>query len=142
MSSTQTDWVALDTNVYLFAVRRDPEHPHCRTLLFERLQDLRVSIPREVLRELRRNLLPSELPAALAPLRRAIDVLWDFRGPPVELVNHYRALGAKKGDAVIAAHLDAGNIQTLVSENRHFLSEIPNLPFRVLSSRDLLEQLS
>lgn len=141
MSSTRTEFVALDTNQYVFAVRRDASHPACRTLLFERVKDLRIFVPREVVRELRRNLIPSELQAALAPLRRAIDVFWDYSGPPEETLLRYRTLGAKKGDAVIAAHLDAAGVGTLVSENRHFLGEIPDLPFRVMTAAEILRDL-
>ncbi len=141
MSSIRNELVALDTNQFVFAVRRDPAHPFCRKLLFERIGELRIFVPREVIRELRRNLIPSELQAALAPLRRAVELLWDFGGPPEETVSHFRNLGAKKGDAIIAAHLDASEIRTLVSENRHFLNEIPNLPFRVISAESVLNDL-
>ena len=41
----------------------------------------------------------------------------------------------------IAAHLEINNIPYLISENRHFLREITNLPFKVLSSQELLQYL-
>src|SRR4029079_18123689 len=100
-----------------------------------------VFMPREIVRELRRNLLPRELQAVLAQLRQAADVYWDVSGPPEATIKHYGGLGAKKGDAVIAAHLDASGIRILLSENRHFLSEIPSLPFRVLTAAEALQEL-
>jgi hypothetical protein len=41
----------------------------------------------------------------------------------------------------MAAHLEKEGVQALISENRHLLSEIPDLPFRVLSSKAALEEL-
>ena len=49
--------------------------------------------------------------------------------------------GAKKGDAAIAAHLEAANIRYFISENRHFLAELPALPFKVLSSEEAVQLL-
>ena len=141
MKSIRDELVALDMNQFVFAIRRDPNHGFCRKLLFERISELRIFVPLEVIRELRRNLIPSELQAAFSPLRGAAEVIWDFRDPLEETVNHYQRLGAKIGDAIIAAHLDASEIRTLVSENRHFLNEIPNLPFRVLTAEDVLNNL-
>jgi hypothetical protein len=50
-------------------------------------------------------------------------------------------MGCRLGDAAVAAHLEEKNIDALISENRHFLAEIPDLPFRVLSSTATLEEL-
>ena len=50
--------------------------------------------------------------------------------------------GAKKGDAVIAAHLEIAGVRYFISENRHFIAEITNLPFKVLTSEETLRLLS
>ena len=141
MSSIRDEPIALDTNQYVFAARGDAAHPACRVLLFERIADLRIYVPRDVIREMHRNLLTSELHALFATLRRAVEVIWDFGGPSEERIFRFQELGARKGDAVIAAHLDTAGIRTLVSENRHFLREIPDLPFEVLTSADVLSKL-
>jgi hypothetical protein len=65
--------------------------------------------------------------------------MWNKVEP--SLIHNYQQLGCKLGDAIVAAHVEAMNVKTLVSENRHFLEEIKVLPFRVLSARDLLQEL-
>ena len=49
--------------------------------------------------------------------------------------------GAKKGDAVITAYLEAAAIRYLVSENRDFLKELRSLPFTVFSSEEAVRLL-
>ena len=53
----------------------------------------------------------------------------------------WKSQGAKKGDAIITAQLELAGVSLLISDNRHFLHQIPNLPFRVLSSREAVELL-
>lgn len=45
------------------------------------------------------------------------------------------------GDAAVAAHLEEPNIKLLVSENRDFLEEIQELPFRRLSAAQALAEI-
>ena len=52
--------VVLDTNIWIFGLRRHPEFPGC-VLLLERLSQLHVILPRQVLWELRANLTEGEL---------------------------------------------------------------------------------
>lgn len=52
--------VALDTNVWIFGLRHHPELPAC-ALLLERLGQIKVILPRQVLRELQANLTEIEL---------------------------------------------------------------------------------
>jgi hypothetical protein len=69
-------------------------------------------------------------------------VLLDWTPPPDSLVAEFRARGCKKGDAFVAACLVASGVDYFISENRHFLFEIKDLPFVVLSPAQVLEQLS
>lgn len=69
-----------------------------------------------------------------------VDIQWDKADPL--LVEKYQRLGCRLGDAVVAAHLEALEVKAIVSENRHFLSEIQELPFRVLSSSDALLEVT
>ena len=142
MSSILRDLVALDTNVYVLGIRRSPQRPGCATLLFEHLPSLHVYLPVRVIAEVHRKLRQDEQQAVYSLLGTAAEVDWDFSSPPHELIGHYEQLGAKKGDAVIAAHLHAAGIRWLVSENRHFLAEIPDLPFTVITSAEALSQLA
>ena len=56
MSSIHDETVALDTNVFIFALRRDPKYSACEILLFDKLSELKVYVVLQVLLELQRNL--------------------------------------------------------------------------------------
>jgi hypothetical protein len=77
----------------------------------------------------------------LCALPRAKTVTWDYAPAPTELITQWEQQGAKKGDAVIAAHLEAAKIRCFVSENRYFLTELPTSPFQVLRSEAAIELL-
>jgi hypothetical protein len=40
--------VALDTNVFVFALRKEANYPACETLLFDKLNELQVYVPLQV----------------------------------------------------------------------------------------------
>jgi hypothetical protein len=141
VSSIHDERVVLDTNQFVFALRDIPEYSSCRELLFQSLERLRLYLPLQILIELQRNLSAEELRRLFTALRRARSVDWDYAPAPRALVELWHQQGAKKGDAVIAAHLEAAGIAYLVSENRHFLAEIEGLPFEVLTSDALLRRL-
>ena len=138
----RTEWVVLDTNVWIFGLRRQPEYPACVKLL-DSLNRLRVKIPRQILREPQANLSDGEMHEIFRILNRyseRVDIQWDKADPL--LVEKYQRLGCRLGDAVVAAHLEALEVKAIVSENRHFLSEMQELPFRVLSSSDALLEVT
>lgn len=138
MSDIRDDYVALDTNVCIFAVTRGISRPDCEELVFNRLPLLRVFLPPQVLKELHHNLHDTEVGAVLAAVRAARERRIEYWEAPTVLVDKYEALGAKKGDALVAAELDTAGIQWLISENRHFLAEIKNLPFKVLTAAEAM----
>ena len=142
MNSIRDEPVALDTNVFVFALRKDANYPACETLLFDKLAQLQVYVPLQVFVELQRNLTDNEMRGVLRALVRAKTVTWDYAPAPADLIARWEQRGAKKGDAVIAAHLEAANIRSFVSENRHFLAELSALPFGVLSSEEAVRLLS
>ena len=138
MSSIRTEWVALDTNEFIYAVRRTPGEEASVELVWERLYDLRVFVPHQVFAELQDNFTTREQAEFQTVLRTAQD--WHISYVPAEasLTDLHRRKGAKKGDALIAAELDAAGVRWLISENRHFLSEIGDLPFGVPSAADAI----
>lgn len=138
MNYIRDQTVALDTNVFIFALRRDANYPACEALLSE----LQVYVPLQVFVELQHNLNDEEMRGVLLALTKAKTVTWDYAIAPVELVTRWEQRGAKKGDAVIAAHLEANSIRYLVSENRDLLTELPSPPFEVLSSEEALRLLA
>lgn len=141
MNSIRGEAVALDTNVFIFALRKEPNFPACETLLFDKLNALQVYMPLQIFLELQRNLTVSEMRRVVRALTMARTVTWDYVPARVDLVRQWEQRGAKKGDAVITAHLEAATIRYLVSENRDFLLELPALPFTVLSSEEAVRLL-
>lgn len=53
------DWISFDTNIFFFGIREHPNFPAGVELL-ERIGELYVYIPRQVIRELQNNLQPDE----------------------------------------------------------------------------------
>ena len=141
MNSIRDELVAFDTNVFLFALSKHPSYPACETLVFDRISELKVYIPLQFFVELQRNLHNHEMSGLLRALLRAKTVTWDYAPAPMELITRWEQQGAKKGDAVIAAHLEAAKTSYLISENRHFLTELPSSPFQVLRSEEAIELL-
>ncbi|HSF34257.1 MAG TPA: type II toxin-antitoxin system VapC family toxin [Candidatus Tectomicrobia bacterium] len=141
MNSIRGEAVALDTNVFIFALRKEPNYPACETLLFDKLTALQVYMPLQIFLELQRNLTASEMRRIVRALTMAQAVTWDYAPARMDLIRQWEQRGAKKGDAVITAHLEVATIRYLVSENRDFLKELPDLPFTVLSSEEAVRLL-
>jgi predicted nucleic acid-binding protein len=135
------DWIVFDTNVFIFGIREDPKFPACIELL-ERIGELHIYIPRQIIRELQSNLLPDEVHELLGLFKRYPDhIRINWQTATLTLIEKFQRLGCKLGDAAVAAHLEEEGIETLISENRHFLAEVDGLPFRVLNAAAVLEEL-
>src|SRR5438093_12817649 len=93
-------------------------------------------MPLQIFLELQRNLTASEMRRVVRALTMAQAVTLDYAPARLDLIRQWEQRGAKKGDAVITAHLEGATIRYLVSENRDFLQELPALPFTVLSSEE------
>jgi len=101
-----------------------------------------VVIPRQVLAELQINLAPEEYQRfwqLINAYSARMEISWD--PGPTERVNHYRGLGCRRGDAAVAALTEHVGAEVLVTENREFLRDVPNLPFRLVTSSALLAEL-
>lgn len=134
-------WVVLDTNVWIFGLRRQPEKPFCAHLL-RCLRRLQVGMPRQVLRELQANLTSDEMHDLFRLFRHdpdRVDIWWDRAAP--DLLHKYREMGCKLGDAAVASQVEVMPVEALISENRDFLVELRELPFRILSAEDALREL-
>ena len=142
MTSIRDKAVAIDTNVWIFALRKEPTYPACETLLFDKLPDLQIYMPLQIFLELQRNLTAGEMRRVILALTRARTVTWDYTLARLDLIRQWEQRGAKKGDAVISAHLEEAAISYLVSENRDFLKALPELPFTVLSSGEAVRLLT
>lgn len=138
----RTERIILDTSVWIFGLRQTPAYPACAQLL-DRLGELSVVVPRQILRELQANLSEEELRAffdmASGHPKR---ILLDWQRAPLELIRNYQGLGFKRGDAVVAAHVEHLGVPLLVSENRELLAGASGLPFRILTAGAALAELT
>ena len=121
--------ISLDTNVFIFGLRKLDQHA---MLILKHLFRFEVSLPEQVERELRRNLAASEF-------RRFYELIgmlpsFSVAYQPVhdDILQLYRRFGLKTGDAKIAAFCEQEGIELFVSENRHFLRELPERSFEIV----------
>ncbi len=136
-----TERAVLDTNIWIFGLRNQPERPACAQIL-QRLSHLLVYVPRQILLELRANLYPDEMDRLFRLLNQypdQVEISWEKADQ--KLVEKYQRLGCKAGDAAVAAHIEALTVPLLVSENRDFLSEVAGLPFQVLRAEEVLQKI-
>ncbi|MEO6165307.1 MAG: hypothetical protein ABIP88_14340 [Candidatus Binatia bacterium] len=139
--SIQDEWIVLDTNIWIFGLRRVPGFAECAELLGF-LNRLRVLLPRQILQELQANFSESEMSSLFRLLNRLPSPpRIDWQKPAQETVAKYLNLGCKLGDAAVSAHLDELSVNVLVTENRDFLEELSGLPFRRLKAREVLAEL-
>jgi hypothetical protein len=71
MNSIQGELIALDTNQFIFALRQEPLYPACKIILWEKLPQLKIYLPLQVLMELERNLMMTEMRSLLVILNQA-----------------------------------------------------------------------
>ena len=67
--SIQDEWIVLDTNIWIFGLRRVPDFPACAELL-DCLNRLRVVLPRQILQELQANFSEDEMRSLFRFLNR------------------------------------------------------------------------
>jgi predicted nucleic acid-binding protein len=93
--SIRDEWIILDTNVWIFGLRRIPDFPACAELL-ENLNRLRVVLPRQILQELQANLVDDELRVLFRLINRLpIPPKIDWQKAAPETVTKYQQKGCK-----------------------------------------------
>jgi predicted nucleic acid-binding protein len=140
MTTPAERWL-LDTNVWIFGLRRDPALPACAELL-DRIGSFVVNIPLQVLKELSLNLSEREMRGFYGLLNSYpdfIEMRWE--SVPIDRVRFFEECGCRKGDAVIVAHAEALGIITIISENRQFLQTMKELPVEIVNSAVALTRL-
>lgn len=130
--------VVLDTNVFLLGLRKAHEPSEA---LLASLDRLRLAFPARILRELAANLTLREIHEFYDLFDATSDVRFDWQSPPAEVVQRYRILGCKRGDAFVAAGIEILGAATFITNNRHFLREITGFPFRILSPEEALTEI-
>lgn len=132
--TTLTDPWLLDTNVWVFALRRTEPFLACAELL-DHIGSYSVLIPFQVLKELNANLTENERRDFYQLINQHnewIELRWE--PAPLARVKFVERRGCRKGDAVIAAHAEALGIRTIVSENRQLLHTMEDLPMEIINS--------
>jgi predicted nucleic acid-binding protein len=141
MTTPPERWL-LDTNVWVFGLRRDTSFPGCAQLL-DRIGTFSVLIPLQVLKELNLTLAESEMRELYQIINQYpefIDLSW--APAPLERVRFYVEQGCRKGDAVIAAHAEALDVKIIVSENRQFLQTLRDLPVEIVNTGEAQTRLA
>ena len=139
--NTLTERWLLDTNVWVFGLRRSEAFQACAEPL-DHIGSYYVLIPFQVLKELNVNLTEDETRDFYQLINQHaewIELRWE--APPIERVKLYERRGCRKGDAAIAAHAEELVITTIVSENRQFLQTMQGLPMEIVTSAVALTRL-
>ena len=134
--TTLTERWLLDTNIWVFGLRRDQAFSACIQLL-DRVGSFSAVIPLQVLKELNLALTEDEMRDFYRLINQYpefIELSW--QPVSIEIVKFYEGHGCRKGDAVIAAHAEASGIRIIVSENRQFLQTLKDLPVEIVSATE------
>ena len=129
--------ISLDTNVLIFGLRQiDP----FAVILLKNLFQFEVRLSVQVERELRKNLSGGEFRQFYDLIGVVSTIHIVYQLPDDEVLRLYRQHDLKTGDAMIAAFCEQEAIEILVSENRHFLQELPDRSFCILDSRAMCQR--
>ena len=141
MPSPTERWL-IDTNVWIFGLRRDQNFPDSVRLL-ENIGLFLALVPLQIIKELHLNLLDDEMTEFYrlrTGFREFVEISWESVSQ--ERVRFYRDQGCRKGDALVAAHAEAVGADLIVSNNRQFLMTVENLPVRIATPAHALSRLS
>jgi len=133
----------LDANEYIFALGLFKKES-CESLIeyfLARTSAHSISICRTIVEEVRVNLTPKDFQTFTKFINLSAPIDEDFL-VPFELGARYEKKGLKEADALIAAYVEWVGADVLVSENRHFLSRNPELPFKVLNADNCLKLIT
>ena len=92
-----------------------------------------------IVEEVRRNVTPEAFREFLSIVRELTTIDEDLV-VPFELGTKYEQAGLKPADAFIAGYAEWVGSDALITENRHFLTRHPDLPFRVLTAEAFLKR--
>jgi len=132
--------LVLDANEYIFALGLFKKES-CESLfkkLIESFPSHSVSICRTITEEVRDNLSPRDFQTFIKFINILTTIDEDFL-IPFELGAKYERKGLKEADAFIAAYTEWVGADALITENRHFLTQNPALPFKILTAEKCLK---
>ncbi len=130
--------ICIDSNQFIFGLAGTDAASEQLLLL---LPGLDVVIPRLVMNEVTRNLNDLDVKTLYTLLDKAPQVMIIDTPVPDELVVKYIGLGLReKGDAFIGAFAEWQQVTYLISDNRHFLSQLQGAAFVVVTPERFLQQ--
>jgi len=132
--------LVLDSNEYIFGFGASKKPASVKLLDFFAGSSAvcMIRVPRLIIEEVRQRLSREEFKEFITFIADVTTIDEDFI-VPFELGSKYESMGLKPADAFIAAYTEWVGADTLVTENRHFLSRNPNLPFKVLNAESCLK---
>jgi predicted nucleic acid-binding protein len=137
MTIPHDGWL-LDTNVWVFGLRRDSTFPACAKLL-DRIGLFSIVIPLQLLKELNVNLSDEEMRHFYQLINQHPEIIQvSWQRASIDRIKFFQQLGCRKGDAIIAAHAEELGVKTIVSENRQFLQTLKDFAIEIISSEDAL----
>ena len=130
----------IDSNIYIFSFGplKESKSRDLFGKLLEKLASHTIRIPRTIFEEVKRNLSVEAFQEFNKVINDITSVDEDIV-VPFELAFKYETMGLKPSDAFIAAYTEWTGAGALVTENRHFLTRRPDLPFKVLTAEKCLK---
>ena len=131
----------IDTNVWIFGLRRDERYPDSFAVL-KAIGSFVALVTPQIIKELRLNLTDDEMKAFYRLLKNFPEgVQLSWQEAVAEKVQFYLDRGCRKGDAVIASSAEVLAAHLIVTNNRQFLQTINNLPVSILTPSEALLRL-
>ena len=109
-------------------------------LILKHLFRFEVCLSEQVERELRRNLAASEFRRFYELVGMLPTFFVAYQPVDDDILQLYRVFGLKTGDAKIAAFCEQERIKLFISENRHFLRELPERTFEIVDCRTFCQR--
>jgi predicted nucleic acid-binding protein len=129
--------ISLDTNIFIFGIRNiDPYSVSILKSLFQ----FDVFISAQVEKELRHNVSFPELKEFYLLIEPLSNFEIVYQQPDQVIFEEYQNQGLKTGDALIAAFCITEGIEILISENRHFLQQLPKQPFGIMDGESFCKR--
>ena len=130
--------ICIDSNQWIFGIGGTDPASESLLLLIPHLE---VVLPRLIVKEVTRNLTNTQIRSFFALISHAPQMTIVDAPIPAPLVKKYIERGLpEKADAFIGAFAEWQRVQYLISDNRHFLSELSDAAFDVLRPEAFLER--
>ncbi len=129
--------ICIDSNQFIFGISGTDSASEKLMLL---LPQVDLVLPRLIIKEVTRNIDYEQSKVLYALLNKLPHFTIIDEAIPIDLIIKYTGLGLpEKADALIGAFVEWQNAQYLISDNRHFLSDLHDAAFEVLTPVDFIQ---